>query len=441
MKKDEKKCNELQDKIVPKYTLVSYVIFFLWFLLCAVTIYCNKEYSWLIKKLQQLNISFSWLLGNDGLNNFLIIVKSSSSHMYNYISVSCTIVAAIVVLYYTLQDTHREGIPHRKIVAYSVGSAAIPVAFFIQLIMVGIMTVFMNPEQYILLVGFSVSTFILQIFILVTIILSSTSVFCRKRIKKTEYTQFCYLMKYTIDNKDYVWNYFVHHMPQVLAGDDMIYDKAITFHSLLSIPLDYKKRNERCDSQKWKTITYEYYFRNIVMSFEQLMQSKEDSNQIFETIYEFIADLINDKGIEAEGKLLVLSAIMNAALTSGILRAEAFCCHILNCFDCKKDAEFRHKLIFLYLLFLDHLYRTESEKVCLQELITIDGICDLNFVQEDIYAEFWCIWTTQSDLPWESSIVYLMMALDGLYGTKGTSSVMDFYYYTVARIREKRYVN
>ena len=370
-------------------------------------------------------------------------LKFSRGNIHDYIAVLCTIVAAVVVLYYTLQDTHREGIPHRKVIAYFIGSASIPTLFFIQLIMTGLMSLHFVEDRYVLLLGFSAATFFLQFIILYVIILSSTSSFCRQCIKKTEYDQFHYLMKYSVENKQYVWNYFVHHMPQVLAGEEMIFDKAISVSSLLSVPLDYKKserieRDEKSNN-KWKVFTYEYYFRNVLMSFEQLASSREDSNQIFETIYEFVECLQNNKDIDINDRLLVISAILNAAQTSGIMKAEAFCCHIINNIGNERADEYdwHKKLIFLYLLYLDHLFRTEEEKVQINELLTIDGIKELEFVNDDIYTEFWCIWTTQSDLPWERSIDYLIMALEGLLGIRGVSTVIDFYHYIINRDKEE----
>lgn len=433
MQEKEKTCQQLKKKVIRKCSWVFYCVIAVTVSAVAVSWVGEIYYVAFASMLQSFLCDFSQLLKL--LSHVNILLENSRENLCEYIYTLSTVTAAVVVLYYTLQDNHREGIPHRKVVAYFAGSWTIGLLFFFENITLILLSVFSSSRG---LFGLIAGTLILQAGILIIIILSSSSGFCRWSIKRTEYRQFCYLMKYMITDRQYVWNYLVHHMPQVIAGDDMMFDKAVLVSKLLDVPITYSKKIRQkqdenpSERRKWRVLIYEFYFRNLLMSFEQLTESSEDCNQMFETVYEFLETLDPDNDLlDKEDYLLVISAVLNAAQVSRLVRGEAFCCHVLN--KCISDVGLRSKQIFLYLLFLDHLHRTEAEKVQMKELDTIDGLKGLNFVPEDIYAEFWYIWAEQSDIPLKNSIKYLDYALKGLKGKKGASMVMDYYMYIIGR--------
>jgi len=343
------------------------------------------------------------------------------------------VVAAVVVLYYTLQDSYREGIPHRRVVVYFVGSWTIGTLFCFENICLIIMSIVHMGERHIFLYGAMLSTLTSQFFILFIIILSSSSDFCRLYVKRAEYRQFCYLMDYPVGDSRYVWNYFVHHMPQVVAGDDMMTDKAVLVHKLLDVPLKYKRRHRKEKDRdidkrrKWLLLSYEFYFHNLIMTFVQISGNEEECNQIFMTLYEFVSKIPKtDEYFTDQDYLLIVSAVLNAAQVSSLPKSDAFCYHILN--HCILQEENRNCQICLYLLFLDHLFRTEAEKVQIKDLHTILGIEQVRFEEKDkeTYIDFWVIWSTQSNISHKNSIRYLEEALRGLSREKGFSAVMDF---------------
>lgn len=433
MQAKERTCRQLKRKILRKFSLFFYSVILITAIAVAAGWVGETNYAGFVYNLK------AFLCDEPQLVNLLrhinLLLKNSRENICGYIYTLSTVTAAVVVLYYTLQDNHREGIPHRKVVAYFAGSWTIALLFLFENIALIVMSIFSSGLG---LYGLIAGTLTLQASILIIIVLSSSSDFCRWNVKRTEYRQFCYLMKYTVTDRQYVWNHLVHHMPQVIAGDDMMFDKAVLVSKLLHVPILYNKKIRQkqdetpAEKRKWKVLVYEFYFRNLLMSFERLTESSEDCNQMFETIYEFLEQL-NEKNnlMKEEDCLLVISAILNAAQVSRLSRGEAFCCHVLN--KCIYDIEVKRKQFFIYLLFLDHLYRTEVEKVQMKELSTIEGIKNLKFAMEDMYVEFWYIWAAQSDIPLKNSIKYLDYALKGLEGKKGASVVMDYYMHIIGR--------
>lgn len=412
MQEKEKTCGQLKKKVVRKFGLFFFIVLLLTIAVAAI----------------------GWI-GEVMCAEIICILENSRESLCEYIYTLSTVTAAVVVLYYTLQDNHREGVPHRKVVAYFTGSWTIALLFFFENILLILISVLSSGSG---IFGLMAAALVLQGSILLMIVLSSSSDFCRWNVKRTEYKQFCYMMKYTVKDRQYVWNYLVHHMPQVIAGDDMMFDKAVLVSKLLDVPITYnrkvrqKQEETPAKKRKWKVLVYEFYFRNLLMSFERLEESSEDCNQMFETIYEFLGNLNQENVfLKEEDRLLVISAFLNAAQVSRLSRGEAFCCHVLN--KCIFDVELRRKQFFIYLLFWDYLYRTEVEKVQMKELNTIEGIKNWKFIMEDIYKEFWYIWAMQSDIPLESSIKYLDHALRGLEGERGASVAVDYYMYVIGR--------
>lgn len=58
-------------------------------------------------------------------------LSDSLEQLFNIIITLDTILAAAVVFFYSVQDSRKEGIPHRTIMAYTFGSFTVPILFIV----------------------------------------------------------------------------------------------------------------------------------------------------------------------------------------------------------------------------------------------------------------------------------------------------------------------
>lgn len=418
MQKD-KSCKMLQNKILPTFSKKLWAVLAISIFLPFVGWIADKQYISL------------------GIN--LICLKTRVLLFYNYLLTFSTVIAAVVVLYYTIQDNHREGAAHRKVVAYIFGSGFIPALLLAENVGILLLVLYQCDTSW-MYCGMIISVLVLQCSIFLVIILSATSFFGQYSIRHTELKQFGFLMEYQITDRKYVWNYLAQHMVQAAAGDDMIFDKAILIRMLLDVPNQYKaqrlkKNRNAVVVEKWRGVAYEYYYLNLLLVLEQFSNRQESLNQIFLTLYEFL-DMQEKKYQESGGSekldyLVTASAVLNAVLVSGIPKAEEFCNHVLN--ECIQNQDLRTFQIFSYILFLCHLFLTEPNKVQMKRVFQIRGIREVQFTADEVYGWLWMIWSAQSDISFESSIESLGNALTGLQGRKGISSVVDYFYITRVR--------
>ena len=418
MRKD-KSCKMLQKKILPVCSAIFWIVLAISVLFPLLGLLADKMY-----------ISI-------GIN--LSDIKNRVPELYNYLLTFSTVIAAVAVLYYTIQDHHRDGVAHRKVVAYIFGSAFIPGLLLEENAGIILLVMYKQDSSW-TYCGMIISLLFLQCSIFFVIIFSATSFFCQISIWYTEFKQFKYLMDYKITDRKYVWNYLPQHMVQVVAGDDMTFDKAMLIRMLLDIPNQYKEKKLKRkyngeSSEKWGMVAYEYYFLNLLLVLEQVAGKQESLNQIFLTLYEFL-DRQEEKYRKSGSSvkldyLVVVSAILNAVLSSGVPKAEEFCNHVMN--DCIRDEELRRYQIFSYILFLHHLFQTDPDKVQMNKVFQIREIGELQFEADEIYGLLWMIWSAQSDISYEHSIAYLGDAMAGLQGKAGVSPVMDYFYVTRAR--------
>lgn len=426
MAKEKKSLDDLQRKIMPELSMWSWIIltFDLMPFLAGI-----------------LNTFFSYTISNTYILKYLRILKCSESGLWNYTNTMSTVIAAVVILYYTLQDNHREGIPHRTVVAYFLGVWGIPVFFALELLGMLFLQMKVILGEYIFY-GMLSSVILLQLSIIAIILLTSSSRVCRALICKAEYRQLENYFKYEVDKQEYIWNYFIRHMGQVVSGDDMISDKTTLIGQLLKVPLRYKEkireawREDANQEEPWKDMLYEYFFMNMLITFEAVKDKPEEVSQIFSTLYEFVdycSERCNDEDDKtgaSEGSLLkmdyilILSAIMNAALTSGLEKANDFCHGILNQ-KVKKDIW--NSVVTLYILYLVFLNCVEDRKEQAYKFEAIQDLHVYEFKEERLCRECWFLWKKNNNLPVDRSIQYLENALAAMQKNAYDDIISYFY--------------
>lgn len=383
------------------------------------------------------------------------ILSNSMDNLLNYTNTTSTVIAAVVVLYYTMQDSHRVGIPHRTVVAYFVGSWAVPSLFGFECMGV----VFLQFRDCIgryVFNGAVASVILLQLAIILIIVLTSSSEFTSFLIRQAEFRQLKYSLQYDVSGKRYIWNYFIRHMGQAICGEDMISDKARLIRKLLEVPLYYKKRilkrqEKDCEEEEWSALLYEYYFMGLIMAFEAVKGKPEEIHQVFSALYEF-ADYCADgyhcggtesredeaKGQKAGWKMkiserdyvLVLSALLNAALSSELGKADDFCQNMINQRIRPNDQKIRNCVLVLFILYMEFLNRTEGGRKIEFPFERIERLRSFEYEDNEIYSFGWFLWQELTNLPLQSSAQVWDRVHAALRQT-GYSDIVSYFYYII----------
>ena len=217
-----------------------------------------------------------------------------------------TILAAAVIFFYSVQDSRKGGIPHRTILAYTLGAFTVPVLF--------VTTLLMLPFCYIsesLNLNWTVCislllTYIIQIMIVVFILTSTSyqySVYAITNVEIRQYRAMCNqeteMAENTLDencsrkkveqNPFFTWTYLQHHLEQITVSDELVADKLLVARRILRVPYYEKEillreevlRSFRMYGQKLQMSAdklennnirkiYEFYYGNLLAVFNQI---------------------------------------------------------------------------------------------------------------------------------------------------------------------------
>ena len=96
--------------------------------------------GWLLDMNDRVNGIFWKVLAffhiNDEMHFVILILTNVLDNIYNLIISYNAILAAAVILFYSVMDNRKEGIPHRRIMSFAFGSKSVPALFLISLILV-----------------------------------------------------------------------------------------------------------------------------------------------------------------------------------------------------------------------------------------------------------------------------------------------------------------
>lgn len=389
-----------------------------------------------------------------------------------------TILAAAVIFYYSVQDNRKEGIPHRTIMAYTVGSFTIPVLLISIMVMMAI-NFWLISMHYVISAWVGLGfTFITQIIIIVWILLSTSCQYSIYAIRNAEIKQFQRLAekldKGVNNTPSYMWTHFLHHLEQVVLSDELIADKLILIRSLLRTPYYQKKLsfskwvvemiikdfgikrnlNKEINIQSLAlnplTSVYIFYYENLVAFFGHINKKEdmEERNKIYLVLYEFMRELKNtyvkavnqDNIVDTTANnyrdtyLMVMSGIINAILNSNLDDGEYVCNYIFNEIVDRGVWEVQ---ISLYFLFHEYLWQTNSEAVKLNNLIQIVGLEEWNGLSEyrEVYERFWDIWMEFDTSSPKGNFRYFIAAYRTLNGEKYESGIMLYIRLVIQEIK------
>jgi len=421
------------------------------------------------------------------------IMSQRLNAFFDIIMTLQTILVAIVVFFYSVQDNSSGGIPYRTIMAYAFGSLSIPVLF--------IWTMILLPVNF-----FAVSlgyrhaawlglayTYFTQMIIMVLILLSTSFQYSVHAIGNAEIRQFEKLNgleekryqnsdaqgiaegKGAAQNPRFAWTYLLHHLEQVLLSNEVIADKQQLIRRLIRAPYyqkavrfrkefyqiaekaglrmkDKRQISEQKLSSNHMKSVYEFYYLNFLEVFRHINKPEdlEERNKIYLMLYEFMEELTElyerlnqEKYISEMSKrnsrnnyLMTISGILNAVMESNVENAESVCYYVLNNIVSLKARKFQ---IGLFFLFQEFLFHTNIMVISLNDLNKIDKLEEWRCQEEerDMYSRFWQVWMEFSTLSKEAGYEYFDRAFETLKGKDYNQGPASYINLTIQRIKER----
>lgn len=340
-----------------------------------------------------------------------------------------TMMAAIVVFYYSVIENKRLGIPYRRIISYTVGSHTIPVLF----VAVLLLTIFMLISYHTIMkhTVYVCAFFILtvQTFAIIMIMQSTSyehgkSVICRIERKK-------YLVEI---GREKLYNEeltdFFGHLEYALCSGEFISDKKDFLMEFLWIPF---KRNtgtlykgeylwERLGEKQLLEKVYYFYFLNLQAAFQNLDGSEHhlERNQLYMSMGEFIRELAKKAELRdtEEGRIffyIACSGIVNGLISSNVEDSFAFCDYVFT--KCMSEEKMIERQLGLLVLFHEVLDLLGRKSACGQ--FRIRGLEEWKSVETQefpFYAKFWKIWTNVYNITRYDKMRHFLKAMQTMGG-------------------------
>lgn len=337
---------------------------------------------------------------------------------YELLIAVSAIVTATVVLFYTMIDNRRMGIANRMVISYYAGRYALPCCFMLTLIGLPVIQILLDiNREYIAEAGI-VIIFTVQLG-LIALILVATSFRCNIYfICKIEKSQLNLMLEDGMED-EFLWMYMVHHMEGIAAAEGIFLEKSQLIYKLLKVPLETGDWKERQETKRWKKVIYKYYYMNLEGLFRQVRED-QGLEKIYAVLYEFAGEIAGDNlGVNQQTRLLINSAILNAALYSGVAEKSGFCACFINQYV---DNQIRNGQIVLFYLFHDLLYRTGHDNINREVVQSLKSVGDLGNTVKNMRGsclEFWEIWCEQYGMSRQIKVAGFynaMLTLEGEYG-------------------------
>lgn len=368
----------------------------------------------------------------------------ASEMVCNVVVAYSTMLAAVVIFYYSVTENKCLGVPYRRLIAYTVGSLTIPVLFVVTLLL----TVFTVIAQR---MPWKHTMYVCAIYILflqtcmIVEILRSTSfdygkrVICQKERKnygkKMESEASCSMARV----------HFIGHLEQAVHSDEIIQDKKELLEEFLRIPFQTKKgklylKNFRqkvfLGKEEWEKI-YQFYFSNISSAFQNLDGGEQriERNELYLCIGGFLEELYeclekiavstqNDRKKEADIVYhMVLSGIMNGMIYSDAEDAVVFCDYIFSEYI---PNELRSLQLCLYVLFQEVMYMIDEKPRKGQ--FRIRKLAEWESIKTDedisICADSWDIWVRVFDFSPASKMRHFKTAMQTMMGHSNESEAV-----------------
>ena len=265
------------------------------------------------------------------------LANEDSVPFYNVAVAFFSVSAAYIVLFYSVMDNRREGIPYRKIMSYAFGSFSVPMcfAFSMLFLLAGyVMYVFQLEYMY---VAFLVCVIFCQLFCVFMIMLVSSLRFDILIIKRTEQKRIKFMYDNwdrLVDNKMIEIIGYYNQMEMAVNSIEHTSDKYDVIKEILVAP--FEMSHGVLDNDK---LLFYYYYNNVFDSINN-RSDKDDVRDLYSFLCDFIRYLPsymkNSQGIYPNQWLKtyfsIISSIWLAAFQNDDSKkhAEKFCVRTLD---------------------------------------------------------------------------------------------------------------
>lgn len=382
--------NKRRDKILPCLLIILEIV------IAGIAVFLqNSKWLEIMAQSKNWDTLLEILNGND-LENFQEFVITCS-----------TMTTAVVILCYSIFDSKRLGISNRTIIRYQIGNKTLPIAFFLSLVKLPVFKdcTYLGWKDFLL---FELPYSLLIQFIIIGFVIRSSSMNVTiKMIAMQEGWQYKKILEYKWGKWEELENlslWKISHIQQVMESEELFSDKLRLLKAIFE-----KGELKWYPQMRKRNAFYSFYYHSAYEAFCAVKDNGDERQLLYTFFYSEIGrfideakDIISDKkakckaGNNEDRKMkieymvnLAVSAIMNAALFSGVEESEIFCTYLLEEVCAEMDSKLRNRQIVYYLYTLELLYRTATIKA-----VNIEKLCE--FLKEEPlecmdmrYYEYW----------------------------------------------------
>lgn len=348
-----------------------------------------------------------------------------------------TMLAAVVIFYYSVTENKRLGIPYRRLIAYTVGPFTIPVLFVATLLLTVLMVVFHHMLWKHTMYVCAIYILFLQTYMIVEILRSTSHDYGKRVICQVERKN--YSKKITQEESRSINRICATgHLEQAIHSDEFIQDKEELLAEFLRIPFQKKKGKLSLNNfrqevffEEEKEKMYLFYFLNLSSAFQNLDGKEKmiERNELYLCIGRFLEELHTClkkvEGVRAKKNCkmedadniyrMVLSGIMNGMVDSNVEDNALFCDYIFE--KCVPD-DMCNLQLSLYVLFSE-VFCMFDEKVQ-QKSPRIKKLTGWKPVMTkrdiEICADFWEIWVKVFNIPMSGKMKHFVEAMETMTG-------------------------
>lgn len=267
----------------------------------------------------------------------LKICHKDLSELYNVTLTYGTIMVAIFVLCYSILDLKKLGVSNRTCLRYILGNLTLPALFIWIIIKLPVIYFFYlgNIDQlcYVEIILTLLQEFIISCFIVIFSSMRMTI----NAIAVQEKWQFHNYLKQDLKHGYMFSPEIVTHVRKVMESDEFFSDKVEVLKKIVMIPIrECKKSKVAFSNKEWETV-YNYYYENAYSSFAAVKASLEDRQKLYNFFYVELQfqHLQTDRekmSIDVYKHIIHIAtaAVMDAAVMSEVIEAEAFCTYLLD---------------------------------------------------------------------------------------------------------------
>lgn len=351
--------------------------------------------------------------------------------VFNIVVTYSTMLVAVVVLFYSMFDNKRLGIPYRRLITYTIGSRTIPVLFVTVLVLTVVLSVIrFVPWRYTSCVC-EVYILLIQVYVIGVIMQSTSYQHCKRvicRIEKKRYMEGAGLKReYNTE-----WAYFFGHLERAVHSEEFLPDKKEFLMDYLWIPFD-RRTGQPCNqtetgeelgqTEELERI-YQFYFVNILSAFQNFEGNTVylERNHLYRCIGDFVRELSQKMcdSIKNDSRMryvyhMVLSGIMNGLVSSNVEDKNDFCVHVLS--HCIADSDAIRRQLHLFVLFQEVLHMINVDTVSNSvEFKNLRGWQLVGAQDVEFCAAYWQIWTQMYDLLLLDKVIHFENAMQTMSG-------------------------